>query len=91
MVDPIEITDPMIETISQQLPDVTTEHVAMVLEAMNAVAAGDPVGTVRVDPATGNIAVRVSDQGIHKWRCTSPDGGTWDDMSPTLQSWNALG
>lgn len=86
----IEITEPIIETISDQLPEVTTEQVAMVLAAWNTILSGDPLGTVRIDPATGSIALRLSDSGVHKWRVTATDGGTWFDMSPTLSGWTLL-
>lgn len=86
----IEITEPIIETISDQLPEVSTEQVAMVLAAWNTITGGDPLGTVRLDPATGSLAMRLSDNGVHKWRVTAPDGGTWFDMSPTLNGWNIL-
>lgn len=90
MTDPVEITDPLIETISEQLPEVTTEQVSMVLSAWNTIIGGDALGTVRIDPATGSIALRLSDNGVHKWRVTATDGSSWFDMSPTLVGWNIL-
>lgn len=87
---PVEITEQIVSTISEQCPEVTGEHVAMVLTAWNNVINGEPLGTVKLDPATGNLAVRVSDQGIHKWRVTAPDGGTWWDMQPVLPGWTTI-
>lgn len=76
--------DALVRAISAQLPEVTEEHVNMVLTTLERVKEGAPVGTVLSDPATGSIAVRVSEAGVHMWRVTSPDGGTWSDMQPTL-------
>lgn len=49
--------------------------VAMVLDGVNQVQAGDPLGTVRRDPETGVVYVRVNDGGVHKWRIVNPDDG----------------
>jgi hypothetical protein len=90
MADELEVTESIVTTISEQCPDVTDEHVAMVLAAWNNVRAGDPLGTVMLDPATGRIAVRVSEDGVHKWSVTSPDGGMWSDMQPNMPGWTKL-
>lgn len=83
-----EIASPsLIAAVSAQLPDVTEEHVGMVLTVYEAVISGPALGTVLLDPPTGNIAMRVAVGGIHQWRITSPDGGTWADMAPTLPDW----
>lgn len=76
--------DALVRAISAQLPDVTEEHCRMVLTTLDRVKEGAPVGTVLSDPQTGNIAVRVSESGVHMWRVTAPDGGVWADMQPTL-------
>lgn len=89
-VPTIEVTEAVVATISEQLPEVTDEHVAMVLSAWNNVLNGEPVGTVKTDPVTGNLALRVSENGVHKWRVTAPDGGTWADMQPTLPGWTVI-
>ena len=85
-----EPTDPIIAEISAQCPDVSTEHVAMVVTAWNAIINGDPVGTVKKDPGTGALALRVSESGVHKWRVTGSDGTTWSDLQPTLPGWESL-
>lgn len=82
--------DPVVGAVSAQLPDVTTEQVAMVLDAWNKVAEGDPLGTILLDPETGATAVRVSDGGVHKWRVTGSDGATWADMQPKLAGWTVV-
>ena len=86
----IDITEALIAAISQQCPEVTDEHVAMVLTALNSVTDGEPLGTIRKDPVTGNLAVRVSEGGIHQWKITAPDGGMWSDNQPTLPTWDKL-
>jgi hypothetical protein len=90
MSEPVEITDAVVATVSEQCPEVTDEQVAMVLTAWNTVLSGEPVGTIKKDPASGNLAVRVSENGIHQWKVTSPDGGQWSDLQPTLAGWDQL-
>lgn len=80
----------LIEAISSQLPLVTEEQVAMVLDAWNTVVSGDPVGTIVSDPETGSIAVRVSSNGIHQWQVTDPNGGSIIDRNPTLTGWTVI-
>lgn len=84
------ITEDVVTVISDQCPDVTEEHVAMVLAAWNTVLTGDPLGTILMNPADGATAVRVSDNGVHKWRVTATDGGVWADMQPTLAGWTVI-
>lgn len=90
MADEFQLNDTMVTTISEQCPEVTDEHVAMVLQAWNAVVNGEPVGTIKLDPSTGNLARRVSENGIHQWKITAADGGMWSDMQPTLPGWTKL-
>ena len=84
------VTEAVVTTISEQCPEVTDEHVAMVLAAWNSVLTGEPVGTVKRDPVTGSFAVRVSEDGVHKWKVTGSDGALWSDMQPTLPGWTVL-
>lgn len=84
------ITDAVIAAIAEQCPDVTVEHVALVLQAWNAVIDGEPVGTILKDPVTGNLAVRVSENGVHQWKITAPNGGMWSDLQPTFGGWEQL-
>lgn len=81
------VNDAVVEAVSSQLPEVTDEHVAMVLSAYESVISGPALGTVVMDPASGQIAMRVSVDGIHQWRITAPDGGVWGDMRPALPEW----
>lgn len=88
---PVEITEEVVTEISGNCPDVSDEHVAMVLSAWNTVLNGSPLGTILRNPETGDIAMRVSELGVHKWRVTATDGGQWADMRPTLPGWEPLG
>lgn len=90
MSEPVEVTEALVASISEQCPEVSDEHVAMVLSAWNTVLEGEPLGTIKLDPATGNLARRVSENGIHQWKITAPDGGMWSDLQPTLPGWNVL-
>lgn len=87
---PDEVSEQLVEAVSSQLPEITDEQVAMVLTALNTVREGSPLGTIVTDPESGAVAVRVSDNGIHMWKVTAPDGGTWGDMQPTLPGWTVL-
>lgn len=87
--DPIPVTETVVSTVADQIPDMTPEQVQQVIQAWNAVRTGDPVGTVRKCSETGNVAHRVSVDGIHMWRVTTPDGQQWNDMVPTLP-WDCI-
>ncbi len=90
MSETIEVTEAVVSAVSEHCPEVTDEHVAMVLQAWNTVLSGEPVGTIKKDPVSGNLAVRVSENGIHQWKVTAPDGGMWSDLQPTLTGWDQL-
>lgn len=83
-VNDVEVTDHLVETISSQLPDISTDQVGAVLSAWRDVLTGDPIGTVRRSK-TGAVAHRVTTDGVHLWRVTEPDGGQYNDMAPTLK------
>lgn len=76
----------------QQIADVASEdgdpltanHASAVLAAYKAILEGDPVGTIRQDPDTGAIAIRVVDNGLHLWRITPHDAPVYNDLQPTL-------
>jgi hypothetical protein len=69
---------------------ITVNQVAAVLAAYKAIHEGDPLGTIRKDPDTGAIAIRVTDNGLHLWRITPPDEPVYNDLQPTLP-WPELG
>jgi hypothetical protein len=85
----IDPTPEVANAISAQLggTDLTPEQIAQVLGAYNAVRSGDPVGTVVRNTDTGAIGHRVTEAGVHVWRCSAPDGTQWSDLSPTLPGW----
>jgi len=62
----------------------TADQVKRVLTSYIAIYEGDEVGTVRHNPDTGEIAHRVSQDGVHMWRVTHPDGSQYNDMQGTL-------
>lgn len=64
--------------------DVTEAQIDAVLAAQQAVAEGEPVGTVMREEDSGKIAHRVNDNGVVQWRVTGPDGECYNDLQPTL-------
>ena len=88
--NPNALNPALVEAVSAQLPEVTTEQVAMVLNVLNVVQSGEPLGTVMTDPATGQVAVRVSNRGIHEWRINDPGGAVIVDARPTLTGWTVI-
>lgn len=89
----IEPTPEVANAISAQLGGdnaLTPEQIAQVLGAYNAVRSGDPVGTIVRNPDTGAIGHRVTEAGVHVWRCSAPDGTQWSDLSPTLVGWDTI-
>jgi hypothetical protein len=80
----------LVKVVAGQLSDITEEQVKMVLAAVEAVQSGEPVGTVRVNPDSGAVAVRVSDDGVLYWKVSALDGGTWNDMQPSFPGWEKL-
>lgn len=80
----VTVTDAVVSTVSNQLPDLTDDQVQAVLQAWNQVRQGEPVGTIRYDADTGKLAHRVSADGVHLWRVTGADGEQYNDHTPTL-------
>jgi hypothetical protein len=80
--------DSVLEQIAQVASEpeqtLTRNHVAAVLAAYSNVMGGDPIGTVRRDPETGALALRVKADGLHMWRVSVPDGTQYNDLQPTL-------
>ncbi|MUL44457.1 hypothetical protein FZI85_17180 [Mycobacterium sp. CBMA293] len=52
--------------------------------------AGEPIGTVRKDPATGAVAHRVKDRDVPKWRISHPINGMTYEMTPTKTDWTLV-
>lgn len=80
----IEITTDLVTVVADQLPQINEEQVAQVLTALNNVYDGPPVGTILHNPSTGEVAHRVSQNGVLIWRITDPQGGFSGDHRPTL-------
>lgn len=59
-------------------------HVVAVLAAYRAILSGDPLGVIRRNPETGEIAHRVNQDGLHMWRISHQDGTQYNDLQPTL-------
>lgn len=81
--------DQIAEVAGEAGQPITRNQVSAVLAAYRAILGGDPVGTVRRDPETGAMAMRVNADGLHMWRVNVPTGEQYNDLSPTL-SWPAV-
>lgn len=80
-------TDNIVDAIKGHLGnDVSVEQINAVISAWNQVREGDDIHTVRRDPTTGKVYVRVDDGGVHKWRVVDPaNGGVNEfDLTPSL-------
>lgn len=84
------VNEPLVEAVSSQCPEVSTEQVAMVLDALELVTTGDPIGTILTKPDGSTATRTVSETGIHQWNVTGPDGSTWIERNPTLEGWDVL-
>lgn len=82
-------TDPTVQAVSAQLPDIDDETVTAVINAWNLVRDGDAPGTI-VMSDEGHVAVRISDQGVHLWKVTAANGSTWVETQPTLPGWTVI-
>jgi|688.fasta_scaffold23784_6 hypothetical protein len=79
----------VVAAVTRQLKDVSEETVAAVIQAWNAIKEGPSPGTVLINPANGDVAVRVSDSGVHYWQVVALDGTVWKDANPNL-GWDVL-
>jgi hypothetical protein len=81
----VPTTPEIVTRISEHIGEgITDEQVNNVLNALNYVRSGDPLGTIKLETATGKVANRVDVDGVHMWRVTAPDGSSYNDMQPTL-------
>jgi hypothetical protein len=86
----IEIPEqPTLEQIAQVASEadepITANQAAAVLSAFKNIVGGDPAGTMRRDPETGAMALRVNDNGLMMWRVSVPSTGEqYNDTQPTL-------
>lgn len=87
----IEITDELVSVVSAQLDDIDNTQVTRVLTALNFVYEGPAVGTVLQNPDTGEIAHRISENGVITWRVTKPNGEVWGAHPAILPgNWTTL-
>jgi hypothetical protein len=81
-------SDATIEQIAQVASEadtpITTAQVSAVIAAYHNVTGGDPVGTMRHNPESGAIAIRVNQEGLILWRVSDPNGDFYNDLQPTL-------
>jgi hypothetical protein len=88
---PKALTNPAaLEHIAAMVGEIDANKVAAVIAAYHAIQEGDPLGTVRRDPETGAVALRVEDGGFHLWRVNLPNGEFYNDTQPTLP-WPPIG
>lgn len=85
-------TDETLEQIAQiaseQDEPLTRNQVAAVLAAYKNILEGDAIGTLRRNPANGDLAMRVVDNGLHLWRVMPANGDPiYNDLQPTLVGW----
>lgn len=92
MSEPIErppLQDVLLEQIasiaSEEHESLTGKQAAAIIAAYHNVMDGDPVGTMRRDPETGAVALKVAaSDGLLMWRVNVPDGSQYSDLAPTL-------
>jgi len=84
--------DGVIRAVSAQLrdADISESTVRAVFTAWSRITGGDAVGTVLEDPATGNIAVRVSRLGELYWHVIGLDASVSNDQQGTIPGWDVL-
>lgn len=87
----IEVTEALVGVISAQVEEVTDAQVERVLTALNSVYEGPPVGTIMQNVETGEVAHRVSQEGVITWRVTGTNGEVWGAHPPNLPgNWTTL-
>lgn len=87
----IEITEQLVTVVSAQLEDLSDAQVTQVLTALNFVYEGPPVGTIMQNTETGEVAHRVTENGVIIWRVTGTNGEAWGAHPPVLPgNWTTL-
>lgn len=90
-MNPVTITD--IEAQVEAIVATTGQDPDAVRAVLTAMQddSGEPVGVVRLNTTTGEVAHRVSDRGITKWRISHPaDGMTYLMASTLTAAWTLL-
>lgn len=92
----IDVNPNTVARIVKQVPDEEwqamsrDEQTATVLTGVNAVRGGDPLGKVCRNSTTGEIAHRVDDDGVHRWRVSPPDAPIYTSDESTMPGWDVL-
>ena len=90
MTAPEYINENVAEAVAVQLGnEIDPAQVVRVLSALNAVTSGEPIGTVRRDPATGDVAHRILLNGVGQWRVSTSSDMHYH-MAPSLPDWDVL-
>lgn len=80
MVDTPNVTASVVTQIAKGVDGVSEGQVAAILAAWNQARDGESVGTVRRDPTTGKVYVRVDCDGLHQWRVVDPENGASNEF-----------
>lgn len=79
------VTSELVAQVSGAVGDaVTNEQVNSVLAALILVREGEPIGTKKENPETGESAKRVIENGLPVWWIIPDAGAPYRDMRPTL-------
>lgn len=79
-----------VRAVTAVVGDLSEDQVRRVLTAVESLRDGATPGTIVQDPATGAVALRVSEGGVDYWSVTDPSGAYYRDMQPQLQGWKAI-
>lgn len=69
---------------------IVKEVVNRSIVAYQTIHEGEPLGTVRRNKETGDVAQRVDIDGIHKWQVMYARGGNGYDMRRSLPDWELV-
>jgi hypothetical protein len=78
------VLEQIAKVASESEAAITANQAASVLAAYRLILGGDPIGMIRRDPDTGSLAHRVTVDGLHMWRVSTPEGEQYNDLQPTL-------
>jgi hypothetical protein len=80
--------DHPVELVDGQLQ---AEDIARIIVAYQTFLQGEPIGTVKMDPESNAVAMRVDDPNQGPcWRVTRPDGSQYTELQPTLADWTSV-
>jgi hypothetical protein len=81
--------DKTVAAVDAVLPDYSTDQVREVLGALAQIQSDPEVGMVLRDPASGAVALRVSEYGQVYWRVVDLRDKSWIETEP-LVGWDVL-